>query len=534
MSGSSPEIYCFRGMESFQKKAQCEEIFSLADDESEDTHNDVHCSRTVMSKQRLTKLRALDSDSICRTVFHDLATPHRAFIFPSKQMTGKIDDDGQGLASHSKSTIEYIAPIPWRLVSSFGVNSPTFNRRYIHDLSNKYPKPSNFSTSQRTHTSTTNHEPSSRSSIEKLTTSQPGFADARRFRPVEHKQWTIRRLDESTHLPAAAAGRGDPRMPPDDSDLAGPFHQLRGVRTAMAVNILRTFEANLERTIKLCQPASSAIEPRSTDAPRLQSRARRRSVQHSTSAQSRAPRHKRNLPPRSLGSPRRRRPCRRRRRARSLSKVRLDRAAFPTPSTHAPRSHSSAAAARGALDRINDELARRGERSASSLGFAPNRSPSPHLDQYIEYQHARAPRAHHAPYPRGPACRARAGASVLPPAPKQFIRLAEAESRAHAPVPARWYGCTASGRRGSSTRRSTSRRWRDLDRVHLLLGLRRPAWRRRRLPGWLQVAAGIRVPSSGAGHPSPILSRQSRACILRRPCVCGMTLQGFRSGMLSA
>jgi hypothetical protein len=369
-------------------------------------------------------LRALDSDQNCRTVFHDLATPHRAYLFPSKHMTFK---DAQGPASRSKFAGIYSASIPWRLVSSLGINSPTFNRREIHGSSTTYLKPSplKLSTSEWTHKSTVYQEP--RPAIQNRPYSKLDNADANRCRDVEHKQWTASPFDESTPLLAGAAGRGASRLP---GELAGPFHQLRGVRTAMAVNVLRTFEANLERTIKLCQPASSAIEPRSP-APRQSAgcpadllssqkavhgqspkshsagadnparavdrisaairpepragaapaatlrRARFGSPKRATrrhawpGAEASLPAPRRAWPPRPLGS------RRRRRRARSLSKVRLDRRDFPAPPTHAaPRSHSSAAAARGALDRINDELARRGERSASSLGFAPTRFPA--------------------------------------------------------------------------------------------------------------------------------------------------------------
>ena len=60
---------------------------------------------------------------------------------------------------------------------------------------------------------------------------------------------------------------------------------------------------------------------------------------------------------------------------RSLSKIRKDRREFRALRGPIERPQSSASdGQRGALDRINEELARRGERSASSLGFAPNRS----------------------------------------------------------------------------------------------------------------------------------------------------------------
>jgi hypothetical protein len=215
-----------------------------------------------MTKQRLNMLRALETNHTCRTVFHDLATPHRAYIFPAKQMSVQ---DGLGPASGPKFASEYSASIPWRLVSSFGMNSPTYNRRDIHGLSTRYLKQSHLKL--KWHPKRTIHQPPPM--IEKATNAQLGSTDTHRVRPVDHTQWTVSPLNESASLPAAASGRAASRLP---GELAGPFHQLQGVRTAMAVNVLRTFEANLERTIKLCQPFGSAIEPRSPDPPRPQIR----------------------------------------------------------------------------------------------------------------------------------------------------------------------------------------------------------------------------------------------------------------------
>ena len=243
-------------MESFQSKSPPSNSVETPIDahvESEKLHLD--WTRSELFKQRVA-MKILHKSWKCRTVHHDLITPHRSYIYCDRQSAEN------SRFSNTRRFPTDTNSIPWRLLSSSGIIVPSFQRKYETEKHFNSQHVSILNSRLSRNSSPLQQEAEMVSLKGCNEGANHTHSDLKGRNSVsDGKSLVINDIAQScTALPNVRI-KTDAIKGTLPEDLLAPFHQPRGVRANISVNFLRTFESNLERTIKLCQPNVDTLEP---------------------------------------------------------------------------------------------------------------------------------------------------------------------------------------------------------------------------------------------------------------------------------